>query len=388
MNFWWILYILDWLVFVPVALTTLYLFLFSLASLIKNSKPAKTAKRGNRFIVLIPAYRADGVILSTVNSILGQTYTQRNFDVVVISDHQSEITNFRLAQLPITLLTPNFDKSSKVKSIQYAILNLPQFKIYDTVVLLDAGNVVEPEFLQQVNDAYESAGTKAIQCHRLARNRDTTIARLDAIFEEINNSVFRRGHLTVGLSAALNSSGMVFDYQWFKQNIMKVRVTVGENKELESILVREGIYVEYFDDILVYDEKTRDINDFHVKRVRWILNQYRSLATNIRYLPAAILNRHYDQADKILQWMLIPRIFMVFIFSVFCLILPFVYFTMVIKWWVIAVLFGFSLAIATPDYLVDKHWDTDFLMLPFRIAWNAVSMLTNSKKNPKKTKKS
>ena len=87
-------------------------------------------------------------------------YPQRLFDVVVISDHQNEITNFKLAQYPITLLTPNFKKSTKGKALQYAINNLPQFKIYDIVVVLDADNLVLPEFLEEINNAYESAGNK------------------------------------------------------------------------------------------------------------------------------------------------------------------------------------------------------------------------------------
>ena len=111
------------------------------------------------------------------------------FDVVVISDHQSEMTNMRLAQHPITLLTPNFEESMKAKSLQYAILNLPEFKIYDVAIVLDASNIVEPEFLNQVNDAFEAAGTNAIQLHRLPQNRDTPSARLDAIFEEIRTII-------------------------------------------------------------------------------------------------------------------------------------------------------------------------------------------------------
>lgn len=59
-------------------------------------------------------------------------------------------------------------------ALQLAINNLPQFKIYDIVVILDAGDLVEPEFLENLNAAYESAGTKAIQTHILSRNRDTT----------------------------------------------------------------------------------------------------------------------------------------------------------------------------------------------------------------------
>mgnify|MGYP002623396800 CR=1 FL=1 len=364
MKFWWILYIIDWLLFVPVALTVLYLMVFAILALFRNSKEVRKAKHQNRFIVLIPSYKSEKKIIETVNSILGQTYSQRNFDVVVISDHQSEMVNMHLAQLPVTLLTPNFDHSSKVKSLQYAILNLPQFKIYDAVVLLDAGNIVDPEFLEMVNDAYEAAGTKALQMHRMARNRDTSISRMDAIFEEINNHIFRRGHLAVGLSAALSSSGTVFNFQWFKPAIMKIRSSVGEDKELESMLVRDGIYIDYYEDINVYDEKTRYVKDFNNQRGRWTYIQLHSLLNNLHYLPRALMNSQYDCVDKIIQWMLVPRTIMMGIILVMSLVLPFIYMTLAIKWWFVGAIVVFVYSIATPDYLVDKDWDRDFLRAP------------------------
>src|SRR5574344_2305194 len=249
MDFWWILYIVDGLLFVTVTATVAYFTVFVIASQIKRGTKVVKSKRQNRIIVLIPAYKCDKVIERTVNSVLGQTYPQRLFDVVVISDHQSEITNFKLAQYPITLLTPNFKKSTKGKALQYAINNLPQFKIYDIVVVLDADNIVLPEFLEELNAAYEYAGTKAIQVHRLSKNRDTSSAILDATFEEINNSIFRLGHVAVGLPAAISGSGMAFDFNWFKDNIVKTNAA-WEDKELEALLIRQHIYVDYFDHIL------------------------------------------------------------------------------------------------------------------------------------------
>ena len=364
MDFWWILYTIDVLLFAFVAFTVGYFLLFSILSLFRNPNELKHCKTQNRFIVLIPSYKQDDTILQTANSILGQTYPQRMFDVVVISDHQNELTNMRLAQLPITLLTPDFDRSSKAKSLQYAILNLPQFKIYDAVVVLDGGNIVKPEFLEDVNDAYTSAGTKCIQTHRLSRNRDTPSARLDSIFEEINTSVFRRGHQVLGLSASLNGSGIVFDFQWFKRNIMKMRDAVGEDKALEALLMRDNIFIDYFEDIYVYDEKTRKIKDFNNQRSRWVYTQLHAMVSNLRYLPAALINRQWDQVDKIVQWMLIPRTILMGIITIMSIVLPFIYMSMVVKWWIAAALILFAFSLATPDYLVDKHWDSDFIRAP------------------------
>ena len=374
MDFWWILYIIDGLLFALVALTVGYVVFYSVTSLFSRTQEVPKAKRQNRFIVLIPAYKSDKTIVQTVASILSQDYPQRMFDVVVISDHQKEMTNMRLAQYTITLLTPNFEKSSKTKSLQYAVLNLPAFKIYDVAVVLNSSSIVEPEFLDNLNNAYEAAGTKAIVTHLMPRNRDTSSARLSTVFEEINNSLFRRGHIALGLSAALTSTGVAYDFEWFKNNLMKVRTST-EDKELEAMLIHQQIYVDYFDDIHVYTERKREVADFNKQRRSWVLEQWYSALKNIRFLPAAIFNQQYDWVDKILQWMLLPRTILFPVLVLMSIILPFIYFTLAVKWWIISVIWGFSLALATPNELVDKNWDKDFISLPLATLKNLIKKI-------------
>lgn len=363
MIFWKVLFIVDGVLFALMAFTSLYLAVYAIASLFARRPDIPKTKRLNRFIVLIPAYKSDAVVERTVRSILGQTYPQRLFDVVVISDHQSEMTNFRLAQHPITLLTPNFKNSSKSKSLQFAINNLPQFKIYDIVVVLDADNIVLPEFLEELNAAYEYAGTKAIQVHRLSKNRDTSSAILDATFEEINNSIFRLGHVAIGMPSAIAGSGMAFDFNWFKDNITKTSEAL-DDKELEALLLRQRIYIDYFDHILVFDEKTRSSSDFNRQRNRWVFTQFHSVIRNIRHLPHAIVNKQYDLIDKILQWLLVPRTIMMSVIILMSIVLSPIYLTLAIKWWVLAAFILFIFAVATPDYLVDNRWGRSFFIAP------------------------
>lgn len=362
MDFWLILYIIDWVLFGVIALTVLYMLIFSVASLFFHKSDIPKTKHQNRFIILIPSYNNPGVV-HTVKSVLGQSYPQRLFDITVISDHNDEMTNFRLAQEPVTLLTPNFEKSTKAKALQLAINNLPQFKIYDIALVLDGGNIVETEFLEQMNEAFESAGTKAIQAHSLSRNRDTTAARLGAIFEEINNSIFRRGHITLGLSAGLTGSGCAFDFEWFKSNIFKVK-TSWEGKELEALLMRQHIFIDYFDHIFVFEEKTREAKKFNQERGRWMKAQFFAALRNIRFLPSALLNQHYNWIDKIIQWLLLPRIIMMIIIVAMGIILPIIYTSMVFKWWAMFAVVLLIFAMATPDYLVDDKWDTTFYKSP------------------------
>lgn len=379
MDFWDIIYYSDLTFFIFVSMTVVYMGVFAMASMFSQHQEVPKTRVENRFIILIPAYKNGPSALQTVQSILGQTYPQRQFDVTVIADHLDEMSNFHLAQCPITLLTPNFMKSSRAKSLQLAINNLPQFKLYDIAVVLHPGNIVEPEFLTQLNEAYEAAGTKAIQCHMLSQNRDTASARLSAIFEEINNSIFRRGHATLGLSAAAASSAMAFDFNWFKTNIMTTK-TSWDDKELESRLLRQHIFVDYFDDIMVFSEKTRNAEDFNRQRGRWLLSHLYTILRNIRYLPGALIQRHYDLADKIIQWMLLPRILMMGIIIAMGIVMPFIYFTLALKWWALFAIVLFIFALATPNYLVDEKWDRTFFSIPIILLSSILAKTTIGKK--------
>jgi len=279
--YWFLVYAFDIVLYVVSAVTVVYILIFSIASLFKKHFDVPKAKRQNRFAIIIPSYRGDEHIESTVKTILAQNYPQRLFDITVVSDHMSEMTNIKLAQYPITLLVPNFKYSTKAKSMQFAMANLPEFKIYDAVIVLAHNSLVESDFLERVNDAYEAAGTKALQVHRVSRNRNDSISNLGAIFEEINNSIFRQGHINLGLSAALCNTGMVFDFNWFDENVKKLK-TAWDNKELEALLLKEKIHIDYFNDVYVYDEKTHDLKDFNKQRGKSMDTQYYTFFKNLK----------------------------------------------------------------------------------------------------------
>ena len=250
---WTLIHIIDWMLWIFIAGSVIYVLFFALVSLFsKVSKIDKVLEMKNRtkFLVLFPAYGEDAVILNSSKLFTRQTYPAEYFDTVVISDHMKEETNEELRSMPLTLLTPVFEKSSKAKALQFAIANTKGD--YDYIVILDADNVVDTDFLVHLDELIASKDYTAIQCHRCAKNSDNEIAVLDGISEEINNTIFRKAHNTIGMSSALIGSGMCFKYRWFKENVNNL-TTAGEDRELEALLLRQGFYIKYEDGINVYD---------------------------------------------------------------------------------------------------------------------------------------
>jgi hypothetical protein len=155
---------------------------------------------------------------------------------------------------------------------------------------------------------------------------------------------------------------------------MKVRSATSEDKELEALIMREGIYIDYFDNIRVYAEKVRNIYDFNAQRAHWISSQLHVLIGNLRYLPSTILNRRYDHMDKLIQWLLVPRTIMMGFILIMSLVVPYFYFTEGIKWWVAGALAMLAFSLATPDELVDENWDKDFLKAPLLTLWGLINI--------------
>ncbi len=346
--FWAVIHIIDIALWCFVALSVGYITFYAIAYAVGSFKTRGTNSRmddrRNSFLVIFPAYSEDSVILHSITEFTRQAYPTDKYSVVVVSDHMKAETNQQLSSLPITLLQPVFDKSSKAKALQYAIDNIHH--TYDYVIILDADNIVRPDFLCRLNALCDS-GFTAIQCHRRAKNSDSKIAELDGISEEINNSLFRKGHNNIGLSSALIGSGMCFDYQWFASHVHRLS-TAGEDRELEKMLLSERIYIKYADDIEVLDEKVGNEGNFQRQRQRWMSAQIHSLLSLTRDLPTAIMHFNINYIDKTLQQMLIPRSMLLVGTFLWSVVMTAVVPVWAAKWWMLFALTVLAMFTAIP----------------------------------------
>ena len=386
---WLILHIVEIFLWLLLAASGAYILFFALVSILwkKTESPLSAyledqlrsmrEPRQFTFLVLYPAYNEDRVIVNSVTTFLGQYYPYKGFHVAVISDHMQPETNEKLAQLPITLLQPVFEKSSKAKAMQYALQQIQTE--YDYIVILDADNVVEQDFLAKLNDVCNK-GYDAIQCHRCAKNSNNNIAVLDGVSEEINNTLFRKAHNLIGLSSALIGSGMCFKFKWFKENVYKLS-TAGEDRELEALLLRQKIHIHYEPDIHVYDEKVSNKDNFQKQRLRWMTAQIQSLFSLLPYVPKAIMDGNIDYIDKTFQQALIPRsmlIVLTFILATFVTILSLDW---CLKWWLLFLFICLSLYVSTPKQLRSHSVFGKILSIPVLVWKMILNILKIDRKN-------
>lgn len=304
-----ILNIFQYILIVYLGIASLYFFIYALASKFKRKSIVTDRQFHNKFVVLVPGYKEDQVIVDVARQAASQDYPQQHYDVVVIADSFAQKTLDELNKLPVIVNEVVFEKSSKSKALNKTMSDLPDGK-YDAVMILDADNVMAPDVLTRMNEAL-NAGFIAIQGHRMAKNQDTYFSLLDAISEEINNCIFRKGHRRLGVSSALIGSGMAFKYDVYKSYMATID-SYGEDKELEFKLMGDNIKIEYLEDAWIYDEKVSAGKVFVKQRTRWLFNQlyyaFRYFGDGISQL---IRKGNFDYFDKMFQQFLPPRIMLI-----------------------------------------------------------------------------
>lgn len=251
-----------------------YTTFFSLAAWFYRH-PVVWVRSGQKFptfCILIPAYKEDAVIVSSAADALKQWYPPGSYEVVVIADKLQANTLAQLKTLPIQLIEVSFEHSTKVKALNHGFQTLKGS--YDYVVILDADNVMATNYLHSLSELFLSGKYEAIQGERKAKNSRTTLAFLDGISEAINNRIYRQGTSAAGLSSSINGSGIAVNYTVLKAMMEEMDSVGGFDRELELLLISQGIKVHYLKDAIVYDEKVSHSDAFQNQRIRWISSQY------------------------------------------------------------------------------------------------------------------
>jgi cellulose synthase/poly-beta-1,6-N-acetylglucosamine synthase-like glycosyltransferase len=332
---------------------------------------------------MIPGYKEDRVIIDVAQDALLQDYPKELYEVIVIADQFKADTLEALRALPIRVVEVVFEVSKKSKALNKCMEVIGDE--WDIAMILDADNIMAHDVLTRINDAFNK-GFSAVQGHRMAKNTNTTFAILDAVSEEINNSIFRKGHRVLGLSSALIGSGMAIDYTIYKR-LMAGIDSVGEDKELEMKLLQERILIEYEENAHIYDEKTQKSEVFVNQRRRWIaaqLSHFREFFFD--GLFNLLKHGNLDYFDKVIQMIQPPRILLsgsLFIITVISGLVHFLnfeivgdYFSLGFYYWFTAfILTALTLSISVPGQFYNKKTFIALLSLPYGFILMVISLL-------------
>ena len=344
----------------------LYTTVFSIGGLLFYKLPGRSKDITYRkFCVLIPCYKEDLVILDVAKKALEQSYPTDRYMIVVIADSLQSATLSVLRELPIRVIDVSFESSTKVKPLNAALQALPDD--YDYAVILDADNVMELSYLERMNESLSSR-VRAIQGQRKPKNQNNSLAILDGVSEAINNHIYRQGTVALGLSSSISGSGVVFDFNLLKEKLSSMNSVGGFDRELEVLLLLDGIKVAYHKEAIVFDEKVSKDKTFQNQRKRWISSQYVYLGKYFSRGMRALLTGNFTFFNStVLRNIQLPRLINIGLLTFLTLTLYFVrdhlYFGYTI-WLTLFALNTISILLAIPREFYNKKLAVSILKIP------------------------
>lgn len=368
-----LIFILELIALIYLVFNIFYVTIYSLGSfLYKRTNFNVTVTKFNKFAVLIPAYKSDEIILNTAQESLLQSYDKKYYDIVVIGDSLQEDTLEKLNELDVKLFPVQFEISTKAKSLNTALALLPE--IYDYCCILDVDNIMEHDFLKKLNIRLQN-NEMVIQAHRTAKNANTSFAVLDGMSEEINNNIFRKGHIGLGVSSALIGSGFAIQYDYFKEILLSIESPV-EDKELEIILLRDKYKILYESDAYVFDEKVASSGVFVNQRRRWIASQFYDFnKVFFDCIVELVVNKNFDFFDKAMQKILLPRVILLGISAVSTFTFLFSTFTFGLVFLILFMFCCFSFFVGIPQKYYNIKTIKASLSLPKAIILMVVALV-------------
>jgi len=285
-----ILKITYWILYVSILVILSYeIVLFILSFFAKPVSNSLSRKR--KFLILIPAFRESEVLFSTINSIKKLNFPADLFDAVLINDECDEKVISKLKE-EIKILDVNLSSHSKIESLKKAI---DLTKGYDFIVILDADNLVHPDFLFEINNSI-SDKTKVIQGLRLPKNLNSTFEKIDAMTDFVYNQIDRIIPSRLGLTGTISGSGFAIRTDLFQELIPIINTKGGFDKILQSELLLRNIPVEVCSNAIVFDEKTMTAKSYSKQRTRWLYYHfYNSFKYGLKLFFTGIINRNLNQ---------------------------------------------------------------------------------------------
>ena len=189
-----------------------YQFFYVAVALLKRKKFIGR-NENHRIAILIAARNEENVIGYLLDSICAQTYPMDHVDVYVGADNCTDDTA-RVAREHGAIVFERHDTlhvgKGYVLNDMLRRIRRPGRRHYDAYLVLDADNILDPNFLSEIEKVY-SAGYEIVTCYRNSKNYgDNWISAGYALWFLREAQYLNNARMRLGSSCAVSGTGFLF----------------------------------------------------------------------------------------------------------------------------------------------------------------------------------
>ena len=245
-----------------------YQFLYIPIAWLKKQKPLPKGLL-HRYAVLIAARNEETVIGSLIESIKRQNYPADRIDIYVIADNCTDCTA-KAAKSHSATVFERFDKVriGKGYTLNYLLGRIK--KIYDAYLVFDADNVVDKNFVREINKTF-SAGYDIVTSYRNSKNYgDNWISSGYGLWFLREAQYLNRPRAVLGASCGVSGTGFLFSRRILEQCGGWNFFLLTEDIEFTAHNIANGEKIGYCPAAVFYDEQPTGFRQSFRQRMRWV----------------------------------------------------------------------------------------------------------------------
>jgi cellulose synthase/poly-beta-1,6-N-acetylglucosamine synthase-like glycosyltransferase len=252
-----------------------YLIISSFAWVKRKEKSANNFAPVNRFAIFVAAHNEQNVISSIVKNLNSLNYPKELYEIFVIADNCTDNTAEIVRRLGVKVYERfNSNKRGKGYALEWAFKRLfDTEKEFDAICVLDADNLVSPNFLMEMNK-HLCMGHKVVQGYLDSKNpNDSWISGNNSIAFWISNRLIQLPRYYLGLSCILGGTGFIISTSVVKEFGWGA-TCLAEDLEFSLKLIKRGMKVYWAHDAVIYDEKPLKLVQSWKQRKRWMQGHF------------------------------------------------------------------------------------------------------------------
>lgn len=268
------------IVFLAASVLTLCYFLFvALCAFIY--RPAKEMPEEDLpgCSIIVPAYNEGKHVADTLESIFACNYPADKMEITAINDGSTDDTwewiTKTAEKYPGKIKTIDLPANKGKKNALYQGIKLSS---HDIIVTVDSDSTVSPDALRKLVAPFRDPATGAVAGNIMIKNSDDGIyPKLMAVslmfgFEMIRSSQSIIGFVmcTPGALSAYRKKACIDTLdKWLNQRFLGAAATVGEDRALSSMILRNGYKVIYQRDAIAHTCMPTTFKGFINTLLRW-----------------------------------------------------------------------------------------------------------------------
>jgi Glycosyltransferases, probably involved in cell wall biogenesis len=259
---------------VTLAAIAVYQFSLSMFGFMKNKSSKRVAPQKS-FAILVAAHNEEKVVGALIENLKQLDYPKELYDIFVICDNCTDGTANIARSLGVHACErTNYHLRGKGYAIEWMLKELWAMpRQYDAVVMFDADNLVNRDFLKLMNDDL-CAGHQVIQGYLDTKNpNDSWVTAAYAITYWYCNRLWQLSRRNLKMSNFLGGTGMCFDSALLKE-VGWGATSLVEDLEFSMRCVSRGVYPVLNYDAKVYDEKPVSFRASARQRLRWMQGHF------------------------------------------------------------------------------------------------------------------